>query len=94
LFSNCGIVAGEEFVALKKTVAVLTVLPLDDWAVLNMAQFAEIATRGGSNFVVTLLARMTVLFPGKEGRHTRDDIMMAVMVIEVNTLVGFGTGIN
>jgi hypothetical protein len=94
LFSNCGFVAGEAFVALQKTVSVLTVLPLDDWAVLNMAQFAEIATRVVSNFVVTLLARMAVLFPGEEGRHTRDDIIMAVMVVEVNILVGFGTRIN
>jgi hypothetical protein len=94
LFSNCGFVAGEAFVALKKTVAVLTVLPLDDWAVLNMAQFAEIATWVVSNFVITLLARMAVLFPGEEGRHTRDDIIMAVMVVEVNALVGFGTRIN
>jgi hypothetical protein len=67
LFSNCGFVAGEAFVALKKTVAVLTVLPLDDWAVLNMAQFAEIATRVVSNFVVTLLARMAVFLARKAG---------------------------
>jgi hypothetical protein len=83
-------VADEAFVALKKTVADLTILPLDDWAVLNTAQFAEIATRVVGNFVITLLARMAVLVPGEEGRHTRDDIIMAVMVVEVNALVGFG----
>ena len=67
--------------ALKEPVAVFAKFPFNDRTVLGMAQLAEIASRVTGDFVESLLTFMTILFTGKEGRHTGDDIVMVVVVV-------------
>jgi hypothetical protein len=69
--------------ALKEAIAVFAKFPFNDRTVLGMARLAQIATRMAGDFVVAFLALMTILFTGEEGRHTGDDIVMVVMVVQV-----------
>ena len=82
------------FVAFKETVAFLTISPLDDGAILRMAQLAEVSTRMTGDLVVTYLALVAILLTSKEGRHTRDDIVVVVVVVKVQTFVSLVTRIN
>jgi hypothetical protein len=71
-FGRTGVIfmAVEAFIALKEPVAVFAKFPLNERTVLGMTQFAQIAI-------------MAILFTGEEGRHTGDDIVMVVVVVQV-----------
>jgi hypothetical protein len=75
--------AVEAFVTFKETVTVFAKFPFNDGTVLGMTQLAQIATRMVSNLVESFFASMAILFTGKEGRHTGDDIVMVVMMVQV-----------
>ena len=59
-----------------------------------MAQLAEVSTRMTGDLVVTYLALVAILLTSKEGRHTRDDIVVVVVVVKVQTFVSLVTRIN
>ena len=84
-FGRTGIIfmAVEAFIALKEAVTVLAKFPFNEGTVLGITQLAQIATRMVSNFVVAFLALMTILFTGEEGRHTGDDVVMVVVMVQV-----------
>ena len=75
--------AVEAFVTFKETVTVFAKFPFNEGTVLGMTQLAQIATRMVSNLVESLLTFMAILFTGEEGRHTGDDIVMVVMMVEI-----------
>ena len=82
-FGRTGVIfmATEARFALKEPVAVFAKFPFNVGTVLGMAQLAQIATGMAGDFVVAFLALMAILFTGKEGRHTGDDIVMVVVVV-------------
>jgi hypothetical protein len=82
-FGRTGVIfmATEARFALKEPVAVFAKFTFNEGTVLGMAQLAQIATGMVSNFIESLLTFMTILFTGKEGRHTGDDIVMVVVVV-------------
>jgi FAD/FMN-containing dehydrogenase len=84
-FGRTGIIfmAVAAFVTFKEAVTVFAKFPFNDRTVLGMTQLAQIATRMAGNFVVALLTFMAILFTGKEGRHTSDDVVMVVMMVHV-----------
>jgi hypothetical protein len=75
--------AVEAFIALKESVAVFAKFPFNEEQVLCITQLAQIATRMAGDFIESFLALMTVLFTGEEGRHTGDDVVMVVMMVQV-----------
>jgi hypothetical protein len=75
--------AVEAFITFKEPVTVLAKFPFNDGTVLGMTQLAQIATGMAGDFVVAFLAFMAILFTGKEGRHTGDDVVMVVMMVQV-----------
>jgi hypothetical protein len=84
-FGRTGIIfmAVEAFVTFKDAVTVFAKFPFNDGTVLVMTQLAQIATRMAGDFVVALLTFMAILFTGKEGQHTGDDVVMVVMMVQV-----------
>jgi hypothetical protein len=69
--------------ALKEPAAVFAKFPFNEGRILGMTQLAQIATRMVSNFIESLLAFMTIHFTGEEGRHTGDDVVMVVVMVQV-----------
>jgi hypothetical protein len=84
-FGRTGVIfmAVEAFIALKEAIAVFAKFPFNDRTVLGITQLAQIATRMAGDFIVAFLALMAILFTGKEGRHTGDDVVMIVVVVQV-----------
>ena len=84
-FGRTGVIfmAVEAFVTFKETVTVFAKFPFNDRTVLGITQFAQVATGMVSNLVVALFASMAILFTGEEGRHTGDDVVMVVVVVQV-----------
>ena len=74
--------SGETFVAFIEAVAVLAIDPIDNRAVLGMAQLAEVSTRMARDFVVAFLVFMAILLAGEKGWHTRDDVVVIVVMVE------------
>jgi hypothetical protein len=75
--------AVEAFIALKEPVAVFSKFPFNEGTILGITQLAQIATRMVSNLVESLLVFMAILFTGEEGRHTVDDVLMVVVMVQV-----------
>jgi hypothetical protein len=75
--------ATEARFALKEPVAVFTKFPFNEGTILGITQLAQIATRMVSNFIESFLTFMAILFTGEEGRHTGDDIVMVVMMVQI-----------
>ena len=46
------------------------------------------------DFVVAFLAFMAVLLMGQEGWHSRDDIVVVVVMVKVQAFICIGTRIN
>ena len=79
--------SGEALITFKETIAVLAKGAIDNGTVLRMAQLTQISARMVGDLVVAFLALMAILFPGKEGWHTCDHVIVIVVMIEVKTLV-------
>ena len=47
-----------------------------------MAQLAEVSTRMARDFVVPFLVFMAILLAGEKGWHTRDDVVVIVVMVE------------
>jgi hypothetical protein len=84
-FGRTGVIfmAVEAFITFKEPVTVFAKFPFNDGTVLGITQLAQIATRMAGDFVVAFLAFMAILFTGKEGRHTGDDVVMVVMMVQI-----------
>jgi hypothetical protein len=75
--------ATEARFAFKEAVTVFAKFPFNEGTVLGIAQLAQIATRMVSNLVESFLALMAVLFTGEECRHTGDDVVVVVVMVQV-----------
>ena len=91
---TCGVLVSDKaLVTFKETVAVLTISPLDDGAILRIAQLAEVSTGMVGDLVVTFLALVAILLTSEEGGDTGDDVVVVVVVVKVQIFVGVGTRI-
>ena len=81
----------EAFVTLEESVAVFTKLPLNERTVLCVAELAQVpAWMVGESF----LACMAVLLTSEEDWHTRNNIVVIVVVIQVQVFFGFWTRVD
>ena len=86
--------SGETLVAFIEAVAFLEIDPIDDRAVLGIAQLAEVSTRMVGNLVEALFTFMAILLSCEKGWHTSDDVVVVVVIVEVQAFVGLGTRRN